>query len=764
MCESHSEVLPIEGHLGYNRPVEQEWINVVVERVTFTNTQSGYSVLRCSTRAHPRGLTIVGKFSAVHAGEELRVAGSWVHHPQFGQQFHVAQYSTVKPATLKGIEKYLGSGMIKGIGPVTARRLVNSFGLETLDVIENQIDRLAECEGIGPVRSARIAAGWKEQKAIQDVMIFLQGHGISTAFAVKIFKVFGNAAIEKVSANPYLLAHEIRGIGFKSADKIAAEFGITGSDPRRLEAGLIYVLTEAGNEGHLFLTRPDLLAKTNDVLKVDDLQGIETAIDSQIQKDRLTVRKLGEKEALYLPWNHRYEQGAVEFLIRLLAGRRDIPRDRLLTAIQAGIAKGGPPLSDGQQLAVEQSLQERVMVLTGGPGTGKTTTLRALVEAHRFLGRRVLLASPTGRAAKRLAEVSGMEAKTLHRLLEFSPQDGGFKLDQNNPLACDTLVVDESSMIDMEMFFHLLKAVPKTGTLILVGDVDQLPSVGPGMVLKALINSGVIPVARLQTVFRQAEQSMIITNAHKVLKGDMPVLVVPDGKSSTDCYFLDTTEPDKSVTLLKNVVSASLSKRFGYHPIEEIQVLTPMNRGNMGAANLNTVLQEALNPPASGKPELKHMNRIFRVGDKVIQTRNNYDLLVFNGDIGFVRKVENEDQEIVVEYPQGEKAYGNAELLDLAHAYAITVHKSQGSEYPAVVLLMSFQHYMMLQRNLLYTGITRAKKTLVIMGSRRALATAIKNDRVAARNTVLGELLQLSINGGSGESGTRATISASSGR
>lgn len=732
--------------LEYNRPVDQEWINVIVERVTFTNTQSGYSVLRCSARAHPRGVTLVGKFSVVHAGEELRVSGNWVHHPQFGQQFHVVQYSTVKPASLKGIEKYLGSGLIKGIGPVTARRLVNAFGLETLDVIENQADRLAECEGIGPVRSERIIAGWKEQKAVQDVMIFLQGHGISTAFAVKIFKVFGNAAIEKVSANPYLLAHEIRGIGFKSADKIAAEFGITGADPRRLEAGLIYVLTEAGNEGNLFLHRPDLVKKTNDVLKVEDPQGIELAINSQVEKDRLTIRTHLEQECVYLPWNYRYEQGAIDLLKRFLVGKRDIPRDRMLTAIQAGVAKGGPSLSDGQQLAVEQSLQERVLVLTGGPGTGKTTTLRALVEAHRFLGRRVLLASPTGRAAKRLAEVSGMEAKTLHRLLEFSPQDGGFKHDQKNPLDCDTLVVDESSMIDMELFFHLMKAVPVSGTLILVGDVDQLPSVGPGMVLKGLIESGVVPVARLQTVFRQAEQSMIITNAHKVLKGDMPALVVPDGKSSTDCYFLETTDPEKTMTLLKNVVSASLSKRFGYHPIEDIQVLTPMNRGSMGAANLNLVLQEALNPPASGKSELKHMNRVFRVGDKVIQTRNNYDLLVFNGDIGFVRQAEEEDQEIVVEFPQGEKVFGNAELLDLSHAFAITVHKAQGSEYPAVVLLMSFQHYMMLQRNLLYTGITRAKKTLVIMGSRRALSAAIKNDRVAARNTLLGELLGGSVN------------------
>ncbi|MFZ2960053.1 MAG: ATP-dependent RecD-like DNA helicase [Candidatus Ozemobacteraceae bacterium] len=722
--------------------MEQEWINAVIDRITYTNPENGYSVLRVTTRGHPKGLTVVGSFSAIHAGEELRLCGQWVQHPQFGQQFHATQYSTLKPATLKGVEKYLGSGLIKGIGPVTAKRLVSAFGMETLEIIERFPERLADCPGIGPVRSKGIIAGWAEQKSIQDVMIFLQGHGVSTAYAVRIFKNFGNSSIAKVSENPYLLAYEIHGIGFKTADKIAGEFGITGSDPRRIQAGLLFVLSEASNDGHLFLPREDLEKKTGEILAVNDLVAIKSAFEVQVEKQRLSVRSHGNKELIYLPWMMRYEDSAVELLGPFLtAGRREIPREKLLAAIQAGVATGGPALAEQQQLAVELSLVERVLVLTGGPGTGKTTTLRAVVAAHQRLGRRVLLASPTGRAAKRLAEVSGQEAKTIHRLLEFSPQEHGFKHNSSNPLHCDTLVIDESSMIDMELFHHLLKAMPPRGTLIMVGDVDQLPSVGPGMVLKSLIFSEAVPTVRLQTIFRQAEASLIITNAHRILKGAMPTLITPDGQTKTDAYFLEITEPDAGLALLKNVVAISLPKRFGYHPIQDIQVLTPMHRGSLGAANLNVILQESLNPPAPGKNEFKHMHRVFRVGDKVIQMRNNYDLDVFNGDIGFIRVVEAEDQELVVEFPQGDRTYGSNEMLDLQHAFAISVHKSQGSEYTAVVLIVSYQHYMLLQRNLVYTGMTRAKKTLVLMGSKRALSAAVRNNRVAVRNTVLADLL-----------------------
>ena len=726
----------------YHDAVENESLTVVVERITYTNPQNGYSVLRTSVKGRSDGVTVVGSFSAIHPGEELRVYGTWTCHPQFGPQFHAFKYTTMKPATVRGIEKYLGSGLIKGIGPVTAKRLVAAFGTETLDVIESRPDRLADCDGIGPVRSARIIEGWKQQKAIQDVMIFLQGHGISTAYAVRIFKNLGQDAIAKVAANPYMLAYEIRGIGFKTADKIAAEFNITGADPRRLEAGLLFVLNAALDEGHMFLPRPELVKRGVEILQVEDVAAVEAAIDTQASDRRIVIRDHGGIACVYLSFAWRDEIGVVERLAPLLKDARDPDRRKLLAALDGATSKAGITLTEIQAVAVEKSLRERFLVITGGPGTGKTTTLKTLVEAHTLMGRRVLLASPTGRAAKRLAEVSGREAKTIHRLLEYSPQDGGFRYNQSKPLACDTLVVDEASMIDMNLFHALIKAVPPDAACVLVGDADQLPSVGPGLLLRQLIESGVAPVVRLNVVFRQAEESLIIRNAYRVHGGAMPILVSPDGKTRTDCYFLESGEPDKALPLLRNVVSLSLTKRFGYHPIEDIQVLTPMNRGTLGAANLNKELQAALNPASPEKPELTHMHRVFRVGDKVIQLKNNYDLDVFNGDIGIVRNVETEDQEIVVEFPQGERVYQAADLLDLAHAFAITVHKSQGSEYPAVVLVATTQHYVMLQRNLLYTGMTRARRTLVLMGNKRAVWIAVKNDRVQARWTLLADLLR----------------------
>lgn len=685
----------------------------------------------------------MGNFGFIQPGEEIRVYGTWACHPNFGMQFQAFKFTILKPATLKGIEKYLGSGMIKGIGPATARKLVDTFGLETLEIIENHPERLSECPGIGSGKADKISAGWFLQRAVQDIMIFLQGHGISPAYATRIFRKYDREAVKKVSENPYILAHEIPGMGFKKADAIAAEFGITGNDARRLKAGILYVLSTITKDGHLFLKEEELFKLADEILKVSEKEDIRHAIDALVREKKLVVREFRQERLYYLPASYRSEDGSAESVRNMLENDFKVDRDRLAGVLQQVFAEHGLDLTETQQLAVEQSLKKRFLIITGGPGTGKTTTLKAVVAAHRKMGRKVLLASPTGRAAKRLAEVSGFNALTIHRLLEFSPQEKGFKRNRQHPLDCNTLVVDEASMIDMNLFYSLVQSVPSNASLILVGDADQLPSVGAGLVLNELIRSEVVPVVTLGSVFRQAETSSIVTNAHLINKGQMPVLTVPDGKGTSDCYFVSADDPDKAINLLKNIVQKSLPGRFNLDPVNDIQVLTPMNRGKLGAASLNVILQEALNPASDEKAEIEHMSRIFRVGDKVIQLRNNYDLEVFNGDIGTIKDVAAEDQEALIEFPQGAVTFQNADFIDLAHAYAVTVHKSQGSEYPAVVLLASTQHFMMLQRNLLYTGLTRARKTAVFLGTRKAIAMAVKNNRVKMRNTILASLMSL---------------------
>jgi exodeoxyribonuclease V alpha subunit len=722
--------------------VENECITVTIDRITFCNEQSGYYVLRASSRQYPQGVTVVGNFGYIQPGEEVRVYGTWACHPNFGMQFQVIKFTLLKPATLKGIEKYLGSGLIKGIGPATARRLVETFGLDTLEIIEKEPEKLAECPGIGPSKADKISSGWFLQRSIQDIMIFLQGHGISPAYAVKIYKKYDREAVRKISENPYILAHEVSGMGFKKADAIAAEFGITGNDARRLKAGLLYVLSNAATDGHLFLREDELLKASFEALGITETSDVERAVAALVAEKKLVKREFRQQNLFYLPAGFRAEEGSATLVMSLLKNRRDLSRQKIIEALDRAFAGHGLQLSEVQQLAVEDSLSHGFLIITGGPGTGKTTTLKAVVSAHQAMGRRVLLASPTGRAAKRLSEVSGFSAQTIHRLLEFSPQEKGFKRNQKQPLDCDTLVVDEASMIDMQLFYSLLQAVPLHASLILVGDADQLPSVGAGLVLSELIKSEKVPVVKLNVIFRQAETSNIIRNAHLINHGQMPVLTVPDGQSQSDCYYVAADEPDKLIGLLKNVVQKSLPGKFGYDPVNDIQVLTPMNRGKLGATNLNTVLQEALNPPSPDKNELEHLNRVFRVGDKVIQLRNNYDLEVFNGDIGLIKDIQPEDQEALIEFPQGAVAFQTSDFLDLAHAYAVTVHKSQGSEYPAVVLVASTQHFMMLQRNLFYTGLTRARKTMVFIGARRAIALAVKNNRPKMRNTVLSALLQ----------------------
>jgi exodeoxyribonuclease V alpha subunit len=647
----------------------------------------------------------------------------------------------MKPATLKGIEKYLGSGMIKGIGPVTAKKLVDTFGLDTMEVIENNPDRLTECPGIGSGKADIIASGWFVQRAIQDVMIFLQGHGISPAYASRIFRKYDRDAVRKVSQNPYILAHEIPGMGFKKADSIAAEFGITGSDMRRIKAGVLYLLANITKDGHLFLSESELLKAAIEVLQIDAEDEVKAALQQLHNEKSIEVRHWDERKLYYLPRSYRSENDSVALILQLLSYTNEVPRQKMLAALDKAFAGQGLHLSESQQIAVEKSLKQGFLIITGGPGTGKTTTLKAVAAAHRGLNRRILLASPTGRAARRLAAVSGYEALTIHRLLEYSPQEHGFKRNANNPLDCDTLIVDEASMIDMNLFYQLIQAIRPGASLIFVGDADQLPSVGAGLVLNQLIESEVVPVVKLAAIFRQAESSMIVKNAHSINSGFMPKLLVPDGRHQSDCYLVDTDDQERALALLKNIVHKSLPSRFGYDPVNDIQVLTPMNRGKLGATNLNHVLQTVLNPAAENKNEIEHLNRVFRVGDKIIQLKNNYDLGVFNGDIGIINEILLEEQETVVDFPQGKVVFQTSDLLDVALAYAVTVHKSQGSEYPAVVMLVATQHYMMLQRNLLYTGLTRARKTMVFLGSKKAIAMAVKNNRVKARNSILAQLL-----------------------
>lgn len=717
-------------------------ITVTIERITFANEQNGYHVLKASGRDYPNGVTLVGNFCMIQPGEEIKAYGTWACHPTFGMQYQTSHYTVLKPATLKGIEKFLGSGLIKGIGPVTAKKLVKTFGIDTLEIIENNPEKLAECPGIGPNKADKISQGFFLHRSIQDIMVFLQGHGISTAYAARIFKRYDKEAIKKVSENPYILADEIPGIGFKKADDIAGEFGITGNDQRRVTAGIFYTLNSVNKDGHLFLTSEELFKLAGETLGINDEMIVSNSLNQLVTSKKVILKEYNDKKLYYLPNNFYSEAKSAYFIKRLVSCVRNIPREQLTAVLDQAMESHGLKLSDIQQFAVETSLTKGFVIITGGPGTGKTTTLKAVVMAHKAMGHKVLLASPTGRAAKRLAEVSGFDASTIHRLLKYDHQIHGFKHNHESPLDCDVLIIDEASMVDMNLFYSVVQAVPQRASLVMVGDVDQLPSVGAGLVLNELIRSGIVPTVTLDTIFRQAETSDIIKNAHLINKGRMPVLTVPDGKSKTDCYYLQAEPVDKVIDLLKNVVAKSLPKKFGYVPIRDIQVLTPMNRGPLGAVALNTVLQEILNPPSSEKAEIAHAGRILRVGDKVIQLRNNYDLDVFNGDIGVITTIDAEEQEVTIDFPQGTVVFQSADFVDLAHAYAVTIHKSQGSEYPAVVMIAHTQHYMMLQRNLVYTGLTRAKKTMVFLGTQKAISIAVNNNKIKARNTILAELLK----------------------
>ncbi|MCP3756116.1 ATP-dependent RecD-like DNA helicase [Streptomyces sp. TBY4] len=731
-----------------NAPVAPAVVEGVLERITYANEESGYTVARVDTgRGAGDLLTVVGSLLGAQPGESLRMEGRWGSHAQYGRQFTVENYTTLLPATIQGIRRYLGSGLIKGIGPKIADRIVEHFGLDTLDVIEEQPKRLIEVPGLGPKRTKLIGAAWEEQKAIKEVMVFLQGVGVSTSIAVRIYKKYADASISVVRNQPYRLAADVWGIGFLTADRIAQAVGIPHDSPERVKAGLQYALSQSADQGHCFLPEDRLIADGVKLLQVDtglvidclaelaaDPEGVvrESVPDPQGGPDPLT--------AVYLVPFHRAELSLAGQVRRLLNADedrlpafRDVDWDKALGWLAA---RTGAKLAPAQRDAVRLALTRRVAVLTGGPGCGKSFTVRSIVELARAKKAKVVLAAPTGRAAKRLAELTGAEASTVHRLLELKP-GGDAAYDRERPLDADLVVVDEASMLDLLLANKLVKAVAPGAHLLLVGDVDQLPSVGAGEVLRDLLaEGGPVPAVRLTTIFRQAQQSGVVTNAHRINTGLPPIT---DGLP--DFFLFPEEDTEEAGRLAVDVAARRIPARFGLDPRRDIQVLAPMHRGPAGAGNLNALLQQAVTPARPGLPEKRFGGRVFRVGDKVTQIRNNYDKGangVFNGTVGVVTGLDLEEQRLTVRTDEDEEvAYEFAELDELAHAYAVTIHRSQGSEYPAVVIPVTTGAWMMLQRNLLYTAVTRAKKLVVLVGSRKALAQAVRTVSAGRRYTAV---------------------------
>ncbi len=713
-----------------------------VERVTYYNGETNYCVLRLRPAQLRLGseelVTVVGTMPEVQPGESLRLEGEWTAHPRFGRQFRAETVTQVRPTTVEAIRRYLGSGLVKGIGPVTARKIVDYFGLDTLDVLDRTPGRLLDVPGVGRHRAGLIAQAWVEQRQIKDVMLFLQGHGVSAGLAVKIYKVYGDQSIALVSRDPYRLARDIFGIGFRTADKIARDLGLPPDSPGRIGAGLAHTLNTATEEGHVFLPRTALVEQAASMLEVSP-EVVDEAITRLGAQGEIVVEivpdGLERIEACYLPPLYHSEKGAAIRLRTLI----ESPASRLADLQRGGVqalpqGAGGVDLTPQQAEAVRLTLTHKVSVLTGGPGTGKTTTLRALIDVLARTRHRFMLASPTGRAAKRLSEATGQPARTIHRMLGFSPAEYGFTYNEDNPLDADLIVIDEVSMLDLALFYNLLKAISPDTHLLLVGDVDQLPSVGAGDVLRDVIRSGRVPLTRLDVIFRQAETSQIIRNAHRINQGESP-----DTSNRSDDFFVFIEEdPALAAELLVDVVKQRIPHKFKLDALDDIQVLSPMYRGPVGVLALNEALQEALNPSLARKAERRLAGRLFRVGDKVIQTRNNYDKDVFNGDIGRIHSFDMTDQVMTVVIDGRFVKYDWAEADELAHAYCISVHRAQGGEYPCVVVPVMTQHYMMLQRNLLYTAVTRARQLVVLVGTRKAIAIAVKNDQVARRWSALG--------------------------
>ena len=716
----------------------------VVERLTFHSEESGYTVARLKAPRTRDLITIVGSFANIQAGQTLQLQGVWRDHPKYGPQFQVKQYKETKPATLTGIEKYLGSGLIKGVGPVTAKRIVAHFGLDTLDIIENQIERLIEVPGIAKKRVKMIQTAWASQKAIKEVMVFLQGHGVSTTYAVKIYKQYGDEAIETVTHNPYRLATDVYGIGFVTADEIARNLGISPHSEYRYRSGLLHVLGESAEDGHCYLPQTELIDRAVKRLALPDYQPkpdqVEYLVHAMLADAELIVEQIdreGETELLcYAPPFFQAEFHLSRRFLQLLANHVVVDKDRVRGWLDRFIAQADVNLSAQQHQAVEMAASQRVLILTGGPGTGKTFTTRTIVALWKAMGKEIVLASPTGRAAQRLSEVTGHEAKTIHRLLEFDPKTMKFQRDSENPIPADAVVIDEASMLDLFLANSLIKAIDTHAQLLLVGDTDQLPSVGPGNILWDLITSKRIPVIELTEVFRQAQASHIIRNAHRINQGQFPNLEPMNNAPKTDCLWLGAPEPEHGIQAIQDLIN-DLIPKLGYQAARDVQVLSPMIRGEVGTRKLNQVLQALINPPSPDKAELTRGGLTLRVGDRVLQQVNDYNREVFNGDMGVIEEIDLEEVEVTVRYAKRSVSYDLADLNEIGLAWTVTIHKSQGSEYPVVILPMYMQHYIMLSRNLLYTGLTRAKKLAILVGPKNAISMAVRQVRDKQRYTLL---------------------------
>lgn len=716
-----------------------------IERITYINEENSYTVAKVKVYGRKDLVTVIGNIVNPTPGEIISMKGEWGNHPKYGEQFNVVFCQSTTPATVYGIEKYLGSGLVKGIGPVMAKRIVKKFKEETLNIIENDIQRLADIEGIGRKRIGMIKKAWDEQREIRSIMIFLQSHGVSSGYSAKIYKQYGNESIQIVKENPYRLATDVFGIGFVTADKIAQNIGFARDSELRAEAGILHVLHEMTDEGHVYYPYESLIEKCKEILDIDR-EIIVKAIGTIAGDQRIVIEDLNHDieafrenhKAVYLAAYHVAETSLSARLKTLLHAPQAIRKIDSGKAVQWVQEKLVIVLAEKQVEAVKCVSDNKIVVITGGPGTGKTTIINAIIRIFSIIKARIMLAAPTGRAAKRMTEATGHEAKTIHRLLEYSMKKGGFQKNGDSPLDCDLLIIDETSMIDTLLIHHLLKAIPFHATFVLVGDVNQLPSVGAGNVLKDIIESKAVPVVELNEIFRQARESSIIVNAHLINEGKMPNLKSSQDKLD-DFYFIEQEDPQKVMELIIHLVKERIPKRFGFNAIDDVQVLTPMHRGIIGASNLNIELQNALNPGDEG---VRRFGRLYKVNDKVMQIANNYDREVYNGDIGRIISIDEEAQEVTVSMDDREIAYDYSELDELVHAYAVSIHKSQGSEYQAVVIPIHTQHYILLQRNLLYTAVTRGKKLVVIVGTRKAMAIAVRNNGTQKRYTLLNERLR----------------------